>query len=98
MRAKVDLASCMGTRLMFLPGALLLLQEVIRAATVNAAALFQMEDRLGLVKVGFLADLIVVEGDPTSDLGVLTQPETCLKAVVKGGRVCLDRLSGGGGG
>ena len=74
------------------------LQEVLRAATVNAAALFQMEDRLGQVKEGFLADLLVVEGDPSRDLGVLTRPEACLLAVLKGGRVYLNRLSAGGGG
>ncbi|MFT4979149.1 MAG: imidazolonepropionase-like amidohydrolase [Myxococcota bacterium] len=42
--------------------------EVLSAATAGAAALLGVED-LGRVEVGFRADLLVVEGDPTADIG-----------------------------
>jgi len=61
-------------------------QDLIRQATINAARLFQMEDRIGQVAVGFDADLIVMDGDPLSDIGLLARPHESLKMVMKGGR------------
>lgn len=45
--------------------------EVIVAATSENARFFRIEDRLGSVEAGKLADLIVVEGDPLSDISVM---------------------------
>ena len=66
--------------------------EVIRAATVDAAALFRMSGEIGVVVPGARADLLVVDGDPLADLGVLQDPPRFLKAVVKGGVLHHDRL------
>ena len=45
--------------------------EVIRMATVNGAKLVGMEDRLGRVRQGFIADLLVVNGNPLENLRLL---------------------------
>jgi imidazolonepropionase-like amidohydrolase len=45
--------------------------EVIKQATVNGAALIGMADRLGRVREGYIADLLVVNGNPLDDLRVL---------------------------
>jgi imidazolonepropionase-like amidohydrolase len=45
--------------------------EVIEHATWNGARLIGMEDRLGKVREGFLADLLVVNGNPLENLKVL---------------------------
>lgn len=42
--------------------------EVIKHATVNSAKVLGMEGKLGKVKVGYLADLIVVNANPVADL------------------------------
>ena len=60
--------------------------EVIRHATCNAAALFNMQDRIGRVKQGLLADLIAVQGNPLDDLGLLQAPEK-LSLIMKEGRI-----------
>jgi hypothetical protein len=44
---------------------------VIRQATVNGAKLIGMEDRLGRVRQGFVADLLVVNGNPLDNLRLL---------------------------
>jgi hypothetical protein len=44
--------------------------EVLRAATLNSAKLLK-EDRLGLVHTGYLADLLVVDGNPAENLRYL---------------------------
>ena len=45
--------------------------EVIRNATVNGATLLGLEDRLGRIRPGFIADLLVVNGNPLENLHVL---------------------------
>src|SRR4029079_10296850 len=45
--------------------------EVIEHATWNGARLLGMEDRLGKVREGFIADLLVVNGNPLENLRVL---------------------------
>jgi imidazolonepropionase-like amidohydrolase len=45
--------------------------EAIRAATLSAARLLGVEDRLGTVEPGKLADLIAVQGDPLADISRL---------------------------
>jgi imidazolonepropionase-like amidohydrolase len=57
----------------------------IRAATVTAAELIQVEDR-GRLAEGLLADVIGVPGDPLTDI-TLTQD---VKFVMKGGRVYVQ--------
>jgi imidazolonepropionase-like amidohydrolase len=45
--------------------------EVIKMATVNGAKMIGMEDRLGRVRQGFIADLLVVNGNPLENLRLL---------------------------
>lgn len=46
--------------------------EVIAHATVNGAKLLGLEDRIGRVRAGFVADLLIVNGNPLENLRVLT--------------------------
>ena len=45
--------------------------EVIEHATWNGARLIGMEDRLGKIREGFIADLLVVNGNPLENLKLL---------------------------
>ncbi|MGP1834921.1 amidohydrolase family protein [Shewanella frigidimarina] len=42
--------------------------EVLKTATINPAVTFGMDHQLGSIKVGKLADLIVIDGDPLADI------------------------------
>jgi len=67
--------------------------DLIRQATCNAARLFNMEDDIGQVKEGLLADLIVIDGDPLDHISALTTPEKSLKMVMKEGQICINNLN-----
>jgi imidazolonepropionase-like amidohydrolase len=58
--------------------------EVLRAATSLGGQLMGMPNELGLVREGYLADLLLVAGDPTRDVSLL-QNKASLRAIVKGG-------------
>ena len=57
--------------------------DALRAATSVDARLLHLEDRIGRVTPGLLADLIAVEGDPTQDIAALHR----VAFVMKGGVV-----------
>jgi imidazolonepropionase-like amidohydrolase len=56
--------------------------QAIHTATRNMGAVSGLD--IGEVRAGALADLFVVDGDPTTDISVLRRPE-CRRAVIKGG-------------
>ena len=56
--------------------------EAIHTATRNAGPLVGLD--VGEVRAGCLADLLVLDGDPTDDITLLQQPDR-RRAVVKGG-------------
>jgi len=45
--------------------------EVIRSATLNGAEALRMDDKIGSVQVGKLADFVIVEENPLQNLKVL---------------------------
>jgi imidazolonepropionase-like amidohydrolase len=59
----------------------------LTAATRTAAEVCRVQDRLGTVEPGKLADLIAVAGDPLEDVSNLRR----LLLVMKGGEVVIDR-------
>ena len=60
--------------------------EIIHAATRNAAELLGMQDRIGTLEPGKLADIIAVPGDPLKDIRALEHA----KFVMKGGAVVVN--------
>ncbi|CAA9460605.1 MAG: Amidohydrolase [uncultured Rubrobacteraceae bacterium] len=65
--------------------------ESLLSATKTNASLFGMEEEIGTVEEGKLADLLVVEGNPLENIAVL-QKKTNLKLIMKGGRAFKNEL------
>lgn len=62
--------------------------QALRAGTIDAARLLKLEDQLGVVEEGYVADLVVADADPLSDLRALRR----IGLVMQGGRVVRDNL------
>jgi imidazolonepropionase-like amidohydrolase len=65
--------------------------DILRSATV-AARLLRMEGVIGVVTPGASADLLVVDGDPLQDIGVLTDPQRRLKLVMACGQMIVNHI------
>jgi imidazolonepropionase-like amidohydrolase len=65
--------------------------DVIRWGTRNGAELMGMSDQLGTIAAGKLADLLVVDGDPSVDIAVLQERDK-LRAIMKNGDFVKDAL------
>jgi len=67
--------------------------EIIRSATVVNARLLRRENELGVIRPGAFADLLVVTGDPTRDLGLFQDQGAHLAVIMKGGRFHKNSLA-----
>jgi imidazolonepropionase-like amidohydrolase len=65
--------------------------QILRSATINAARLLMQEDRLGQIREGFAADLLILDANPFEDITVLDRSEQSILGVVKDGRVMTSR-------
>ncbi|MHB8577465.1 MAG: metal-dependent hydrolase family protein [Dehalococcoidia bacterium] len=63
--------------------------SAIVATTRTNAELLRLQDAVGTVEEGKFADLIVVDGDPTTDIALLADPAR-IPLIVKRGRVRKD--------
>ncbi len=62
--------------------------EVIVAATKTGAEVLDIDDRLGTVEKGKIADLVVIDGDPLDDITNLRN----VKMVIQAGKIMKDEL------
>lgn len=57
--------------------------EVLAAVTSVNARAFRIDDRVGSIRAGLLADLVAVQGDPSADIRTLRE----VRLVMKGGKL-----------
>jgi imidazolonepropionase-like amidohydrolase len=65
--------------------------DAILAATRHSAECLRIHDRVGSLEPGKEADLIVVDGNPLDDVGILARKER-IRGVLRGGRKVVWRL------
>lgn len=73
--------------------------EILKMATGTNAELLAMSGlrspysgRLGVVEQGALADLLLVDGDPTDDIDLVADPDANFKIIMKDGLVYKNKL------
>lgn len=73
--------------------------EILQIATGNNGALLELTGErnpyrkpLGVVAEGALADLLLVDGDPTADLSLVVRPESSFVLIMKDGRIYKNLL------
>jgi len=67
--------------------------EAIVAATANGAKACALEKLAGRIEAGKLADLLVIDGDPSTDITVMRQKDR-IQLVIKEGKIAVDRRPG----
>ena len=65
--------------------------QAILASTANAAQLLHVENQIGTLEVGKLADIVVVDGDVLEDISKLADPAN-VRLVLKGGQAAKNTL------
>ena len=67
--------------------------DIIRSATTVGAQLLRMEGKIGAIRPGSFADLLVLDANPLEDIHVLASPDKHLRLVMAGGRIVSSRLN-----
>lgn len=75
------------TQEFFIRGKVLSAQEILLSATVTPAEMSGVAHELGQIKVGYLADILVLEENPLQNIEILDEPEKNLKLIMKDGRI-----------
>ena len=65
--------------------------EAIKAGTINGAYLMKSDDKFGSLEAGKLADLVVVDGDPSNDIMLLANAKN-VRLVMIGGQIKKNTL------
>lgn len=60
--------------------------QTLKAATSEAAESMGMGSELGKIQAGYLADILLVDGDPTQNIGLLTDKNN-LHVIMKDGKI-----------
>jgi imidazolonepropionase-like amidohydrolase len=66
--------------------------EIIRSATLVGAKVVRQQGKLGCLRPGAFADLLVIDGNPLKDLGLFETPEKSFVAIMKAGKFHQNRL------
>jgi len=66
--------------------------EILRQVTSTNAAILQQEEKLGCVKPGAFADLLVVEGDPLKNIELLAASGANLRLIMRAGELIRNEL------
>jgi imidazolonepropionase-like amidohydrolase len=67
--------------------------EILRQVTSTNAAVLQQDEKLGCIKPGAHADLLIVEGDPLADIGVLSADGRNVCLVMRAGEIIRNGLN-----
>lgn len=68
--------------------------EALRSATTVAAEIVNMTGELGVVAAGAIADLVVLDGNPLEDIGVVADEGARVEYVLQRGAVVKRRVGG----
>jgi imidazolonepropionase-like amidohydrolase len=61
--------------------------DILHSATAVNAEILQMQGKLGVIRPGALADILVVDGNPLADIGVLAADGRHLTHIMVDGRI-----------
>jgi imidazolonepropionase-like amidohydrolase len=67
--------------------------EIIRSATLINAEIVRQKGKLGEIVADAYADMLVVDGDPTKDVGLFQDDGKHIPAIMKGGRFVKNALA-----
>ena len=63
--------------------------QAIKSATLDAAKALRKDGEVGLLKKGYLADILVINGDPSKDVTILGNKELIKNVFLNGKEIDL---------
>lgn len=66
--------------------------DLLRSATSINAEIMQKSGQIGCIAEGAYADLVVIDGNPLQDIGLMARPDESFALIMKGGEPVRNRL------
>ena len=66
--------------------------EIIKSATSINAEILEKQGELGCIAAGALADILVVDGDPSEDIDLLSEARNGIVSIMKNGEFVRNRI------
>lgn len=66
--------------------------QTLQSATSINAKMIGMADKLGVIAENAYADLLVINGNPLTDISLLSNSEQSIQLIMKDGKIIMDKL------
>jgi imidazolonepropionase-like amidohydrolase len=67
--------------------------EIVRQATTIGARIVRQDGKIGTLKAGAYADLLLIDGDPLKNLGLFEEQGKHMSVIMKGGKFHKNKLN-----
>lgn len=68
-------------------------KDILKSATLINAEIVNQKDKIGVIKEGSFADILLVDGNPLEDFSVFQEQGKYISLIMKNGKIYKNNLT-----